>query len=119
VATIVSVHSFRGGTGTSNITANVAAILAQDVRRVGVIDADIQSPGIHVLFGLAGSNVEASLNVEARLQAEVRELRIEIDSARQSTRVAEITGSGYFRDLRARAAELRRSVGHRDGDGHE
>jgi MinD-like ATPase involved in chromosome partitioning or flagellar assembly len=30
--------------------------------RVGVIDTDIQSPGIHVLFGLAGDEVEASLN---------------------------------------------------------
>ena len=29
---------------------------------MGVIDADIQSPGIHVLFGLAGSDVHASLN---------------------------------------------------------
>ena len=58
----MSIHSFRGGTGKSNTTANVAAILAQDGRRVGVIDADIQSPGIHVLFGLAGSDVHASLN---------------------------------------------------------
>jgi MinD-like ATPase involved in chromosome partitioning or flagellar assembly len=62
VASIVSIHSFRGGTGKSNTTANVAAVLAQGGRRVGVIDADIQSPGIHVLFGLAGANVEASLN---------------------------------------------------------
>ena len=29
---------------------------------VGVIDTDIQSPGIHVLFGLAGDEIEASLN---------------------------------------------------------
>ena len=56
---------------------------------------------------------------EARLQAEVRELRIEIDSARQTTRVAEITGSDYFKDLRARAADLRRAVGHRDGEEDE
>ena len=62
MSTIVSIHSFRGGTGKSNTTANVAAILAQRGRRVGVIDADIQSPGIHVLFGLAGADVEASLN---------------------------------------------------------
>ena len=62
MATIVSIHSFRGGTGKSNTTANLAAILAQQGRRVGVIDADIQSPGIHVLFGLAGADVEASLN---------------------------------------------------------
>jgi septum site-determining protein MinD len=62
VATIVSVHSFRGGTGKSNTTANVAAILASRGQRVAVIDADIQSPGIHVIFGLAGEDVSASLN---------------------------------------------------------
>jgi septum site-determining protein MinD len=62
MATIVSVHSFRGGTGKSNTTANVAAILARSGSRVGVIDADIQSPGIHVLFGVPGHAVNASLN---------------------------------------------------------
>lgn len=52
---------------------------------------------------------------ETRLRAEVRELQIEIDAARQSTKVAEITGSDYFKDLRARAGELRRIVA--DGEG--
>ena len=47
---------------------------------------------------------------EARLQAQVRELRIEIDEARQSAKVAEITGSDYFQDLRSRADDLRRAV---------
>ncbi|MBI1880652.1 MAG: MinD/ParA family protein [Chloroflexi bacterium] len=49
---IISVHSFRGGTGKSNTTANITALLASQGLRVGVIDTDIQSPGIHVLFGL-------------------------------------------------------------------
>jgi septum site-determining protein MinD len=62
MARIISFHSFRGGTGKSNSTANVATLLAADGFRVGVIDADIQSPGIHVLFGLAGKNITASLN---------------------------------------------------------
>ena len=62
MATIVSVHSFRGGTGKSNTTANLSAILAARGLRVAVIDADIQSPGIHVLFGLAGETGHASLN---------------------------------------------------------
>lgn len=48
---------------------------------------------------------------EERLKAEVRELRIEIDEARQAKRVAEITDTDYFRNLRARAADLRRTVG--------
>ncbi len=62
MAVIVSVHSFRGGTGKSNTTANIAALLATSGKRVGVIDADIQSPGIHVLFGIAGHEVSGSLN---------------------------------------------------------
>jgi MinD-like ATPase involved in chromosome partitioning or flagellar assembly len=33
-----------------------------DGRRVGVIDADIQSPGIHNIFGISGDEVTASLN---------------------------------------------------------
>jgi septum site-determining protein MinD len=49
---IISIHSFRGGTGKSNITANVATALAMQGKRVGVVDTDIQSPGIHILFGL-------------------------------------------------------------------
>jgi MinD-like ATPase involved in chromosome partitioning or flagellar assembly len=62
VATIASIHSFRGGTGKSNTTANVSALLASLGQRVGVIDADIQSPGIHNLFGMSGDEVTASLN---------------------------------------------------------
>jgi len=59
---IVAIHSFRGGTGKSNITANVATIIAQQGKRVGVIDTDIQSPGIHVLFGLDEAKIDKALN---------------------------------------------------------
>jgi len=62
MSAIISVHSFRGGTGKSNTTANVATLLAADGRRVGVIDTDIQSPGIHVLFGLDEEHMVHSLN---------------------------------------------------------
>ena len=41
---------------------------------------------------------------EASLRAQVRELRIEIDHARQARQVAEITESDFFRDLSGRAA---------------
>lgn len=59
---IVSTHSFRGGTGKSNLTANITALLAKDGYRVGVVDTDIQSPGIHVLFGLDETSIGHSLN---------------------------------------------------------
>jgi len=62
VPKIISVHSYRGGTGKSNTTANLAALLAAEGRRVGVVDTDIQSPGIHILFGLSETQIHRSLN---------------------------------------------------------
>ncbi len=59
---IVSIHSFRGGTGKSNITANVSAQLAMMGKRVAMVDTDIQSPGIHVLFGLDEKKMGHTLN---------------------------------------------------------
>jgi MinD-like ATPase involved in chromosome partitioning or flagellar assembly len=59
---IISIHSFRGGTGKSNTTANVACVLAAEGKRVGIVDTDIQSPGIHVLFGMNEENMPHSLN---------------------------------------------------------
>lgn len=59
---IVSIHSFRGGTGKSNSTANLAAIVARTGFRVGIVDTDIQSPGIHVLFGFDDQKIKFALN---------------------------------------------------------
>jgi len=62
MAKIVAVHSFRGGTGKSNTTANLATAIAAQGHRVAVIDTDIQSPGIHVLFGLEQDTLKHTLN---------------------------------------------------------
>lgn len=62
MAKIVSIHSFRGGTGKSNVTANLATIIARTGKRVGIVDTDIQSPGIHVPFGLDETKVKYTLN---------------------------------------------------------
>jgi septum site-determining protein MinD len=59
---IVSIHSYRGGTGKSNSTANIAVAVARKGKRVGIVDADIQSPGIHVLFGFDEGQMKRTLN---------------------------------------------------------
>lgn len=59
---IVSTHSYRGGTGKSNTTANIAANLAHKGRRVAVVDTDIQSPGVHVLFNVEPDTLRYTLN---------------------------------------------------------
>lgn len=59
---VVSIHSYRGGTGKSNLTANLSATVAQQGQRVGVVDMDIQSPGIHNLFSLEPEQTRKTLN---------------------------------------------------------
>ena len=59
---IVAVHSFRGGTGKSNIASSLAMSLAKQGRRVGVVDTDLLSPGMHVLFGLQDRALGRTLN---------------------------------------------------------
>jgi MinD-like ATPase involved in chromosome partitioning or flagellar assembly len=59
---IVSVHSFRRGTGKSIMTANIAAILAAEGRRVIVLDTNLESPSLHILFHLDEDEITYSLN---------------------------------------------------------
>jgi septum site-determining protein MinD len=75
---IISIHSFRGGTGKSNTTANLAALLAQQGKRVCVIDTDIQSPGIHVLFGLAGDDINTALNDYLWHGRDIKEVALDV-----------------------------------------
>ena len=122
MSTIISVHSFRGGTGKSNTTANISALLAMDGARVGVVDTDIQSPGIHVLFNLDESEMVHSLNdylwgkcaieeaahdVTGQLGGEIKGRIFLIPSSIKAGEIARILREGYdvgllndgFRDI--------------------
>ncbi len=119
---IVSVHSFRGGTGKSNTTANLASLLAMEGFRVGVVDTDINSPGIHVLFNFDEAEMVHSLNdylwgrcsiketahdVSGRLGAEIKGQIFLIPASIKASEIARILREGYdvgllndgFRDL--------------------
>ena len=76
---IISIHSFRGGTGKSNISANLAALLALHGKRVGVVDTDIQSPGLHVLFGLDDEQMKRTLNEYLRGECAIEDVAYTID----------------------------------------
>lgn len=85
---IIAIHSFRGGTGKSNITANLAAQVALAGKRVGLVDTDIQSPGIHVLFGLDDSNMGKTLNDFLHGKCAIREVAFPVsEHAEQHTRL--------------------------------
>ena len=75
---IVSVHSYRGGTGKSNITANLAYSLVQSGKKVAVVDTDIQSPGIHVVFQVSQDRLNYSLNHFLWRKCEIEEVAVEV-----------------------------------------
>jgi Mrp family chromosome partitioning ATPase len=59
---IRSAHSFRGRTGKSKSTGNPATLISRAGKRVGVVGAEIHSPGIHVTLGLKEEAVRNALN---------------------------------------------------------
>ena len=59
---IIAVHSFRGGTGKSNLTANLSTALGLRGKRVAILDTDLASPGIHVLFDFSLQENDRCLN---------------------------------------------------------
>ncbi len=62
MAKSIAVHSFKGGTGKSTITANLAAALVHRGKKVGVMDMDLEGPGLHVIFNIDPSEVQFTLN---------------------------------------------------------
>ncbi|PCI33714.1 MAG: chromosome partitioning protein [Flavobacteriaceae bacterium] len=61
VKNIIAIASGKGGVGKSTITANVAVTLARKGYKVGILDADVYGPSIHLMFDVAN---EKPLSIE-------------------------------------------------------
>jgi len=57
---VICVGSGKGGVGKSTLTANLAAALAADGKKVGVLDADVWGYSIPRMFGLGGDRPPVS-----------------------------------------------------------
>jgi len=101
---VISVHSFRGGTGKSNLTANLAVLTASKGNRVAIVDTDIQSPGIHVIFGMDEQEMQRSLNDYLWERCTITEASYNVTPAD----VAQAGGSVYLIPSSIKAGEIAR-----------
>jgi MinD-like ATPase involved in chromosome partitioning or flagellar assembly len=53
---IISLYSFRDGSGKSTIAANLAAVIAKKKGNVGIIDTNLYAPGLHHFFAIQNMN---------------------------------------------------------------
>jgi ATP-binding protein involved in chromosome partitioning len=60
VANVLCIGSGKGGVGKSTLTANLAAALAGDGKRVGVLDADVWGYSIPRMYGLGSTRPPVS-----------------------------------------------------------
>lgn len=71
---IIAVHSFRRGTGKSTLIANLGTLLAAAGQRVGVVDTNVRSPSLHILFDLDEAAVAHALNAYLWGEAGLRQI---------------------------------------------
>ena len=60
VANVICVGSGKGGVGKSTLTANLAAALASEGKRVGILDADVWGYSIPRMYGLGATRPPVS-----------------------------------------------------------
>jgi ATP-binding protein involved in chromosome partitioning len=60
VANVICIGSGKGGVGKSTLTANLAAALAGEGKRVGILDADVWGYSIPRMFGLGSTRPPVS-----------------------------------------------------------
>lgn len=65
IQNIIAVASGKGGVGKSTVTANMAVSLQKMGFKVGVLDADVYGPSMHIMFDVAKAK-PISINVEGR-----------------------------------------------------
>ncbi len=54
VKNIIAVVSGKGGVGKSTVASNLALAIADGGAKVGLMDADIYGPSVHIMFGVRG-----------------------------------------------------------------
>jgi len=76
----LAIHSYRGGTGKSTITANLSAVLAAMGLKIATVDLDLTSPGLHMIYGVTSSMLKHTLNDYFYGKANLKDVVIDLTS---------------------------------------
>ncbi len=101
----VAIHSFKGGTGKSTISANIAALLASRGRRVAVLDLDLEGPGLHVIFNIDPNEFRFTLNDVVRDAASPEQAVV-----RMNERLGLTKGALYFSPASVKITEMLKTL---------
>ena len=83
---IIAVHSYKGGTGKTLLSLNLAATLAKNGKKVALFDLDFRAPSLFSI--LKAENVECWLNDYLNNTCEAEKILVDLSSR--------IPGNGKF-----------------------
>jgi two-component system, cell cycle response regulator len=94
----------------ARVTDAAAAVEAQTFDSCCLTDVAARTDALGQLARVFSRMASEIYVREQNLKRQVQQLRIELDEARQARQVAEITESDYFRELEAKAQDLRQII---------
>ncbi len=102
---ILAVHSYKGGTGKTLLSVNLAATLAKQGKNVCLFDLDFRAPSLFALLGV--SNSECWLNDYLNGTCEINRVLVDLSS--------KVSGGGkFFVGLANPATEAIRDMSAKD-----
>ena len=75
---VIGIHSDRVGAGKTTLAANLAYVVARTGAKVAVLDADLQAPELHTLFGVEQKRILHSVSEFVKGQCQIEEVPIDL-----------------------------------------
>ncbi len=116
---IIAFHSYKGGTGKTHLSANLATVLARKGHKTALLDLDFRGPNLQTLCGIDSSVTINDLLFDPDLQADdllvsfQQQYKIPLFAAFASTdfrKMSDIVRA----DKKQRQRSLKRILRHRD-----